>query len=307
MLHALLNPSIFAITALALSIVWMLRDEKDKTRAMLVIALVVNMFYGFLLSTVMGKENGLVPWKYDYILADLDRALGLSGTRLSLALQGAVRMPLVIVYQTLVPMMVAWFLVARARRAPGSIVIAYVAEMVVGPILYAVVPACGPVYAFRAKWLAPPPVAPGLVRFDGMPNAFPSLHVATALIFVLYAPTARWRLVALTFLTATAAATLATGEHYVIDLVTGLAFGCFAANVGRRHIARASAFLGIIVLWTLAVRFAYMGLLAHPWLLRGFALVTVLASAAGVLLEWRDNSWPDSNDQSAMATAPAAV
>lgn len=303
MLHALLNPSIFAITALALSIVWMLRDEKDKTRAMLVIALVVNMFYGFLLSTVMGKENGLVPWKYDYILADLDRVLGVSGTRLALALQGGIRAPLVIVYQTLVPMMVAWFLVARARRAPGSIVIAYVAEMVVGPILYAIVPACGPVYAFRAKWLAPPVVSPELVRFDGMPNAFPSLHVATALIFVLYAPTARWRAIALSFLTATAAATLATGEHYVIDLVTGLAFGCFAANVGRRHVARAAAFLGLILIWTIAVRFAYMELLGHPWLLRGFAAVTVLASAAGVLLEWRDHCRPEGADQCAIARA----
>ena len=290
MLHALLNPNIIVLVALFSSIVWMLRDEKDKTRPLLVIAFVVNLFYGFLLSTVMGTENGLVPWKYDYVLENLDRALGVTATRLALALQGGIRLPLAILYQVLVPMMVAWFLVARARRAPGSIVMAYVAEMVVGPILYAVVPACGPIYAFHGAWLAPPNVAAELVKLSGMPNAFPSLHVATALIFVFYAPSKRWRSIALLFLAGTAAATLSTGEHYVIDLVAGLAFGCFAANAGRRHVARSVAFLALVTAWTLCVRFGYGSLLAHPGLLRGFAILTLLATTAGIAWEWRDQS-----------------
>jgi hypothetical protein len=289
MLQILLNPSFIALAALFLSIVWMMRDEKDRTRPLLVLALVVNFFYGFLLTAVMGKENSLVPWKYDFVLANLDRVLGVTSTRLALALQGGLRLPLAIVYQVLVPMMVAWFLVARARRAPGSIVVAYVAEMVIGPILYAIVPACGPIYAFGKAWLAPPAVSPELVRFSGMPNAFPSLHVATALLFVLYSPTKRWRAIALLFLTATAAATVSTGEHYVIDLIAGLAFGCFAANVSRRQIARSIGFLALVGAWTVSVRFGYQSLLAHALVLRGFALFTLAATAAGVAWEWRDH------------------
>jgi hypothetical protein len=122
-----------------------------------------------------------------------------------------------------------------------------------------------------------------------MPNAFPSLHVATALIFVLYAPTRRWRIVSVFFLAATVAATLSTGEHFVIDLVAGLAFGCFAASVGHRKVGRSLGFLTLVTAWTLSVRFGYGSLIAHAWLLRSFAIVTLAATIAGVAWEWRDH------------------
>jgi hypothetical protein len=56
---------VIGLLALFLALVWMLRDDKDKTRPILVFALVLNLFYGFLLTVVMGKEDGLLPWKYD--------------------------------------------------------------------------------------------------------------------------------------------------------------------------------------------------------------------------------------------------
>ena len=296
-----------ALAALCLSVVWMLCDEKDRTRPLLVLALVVNFFYGFLLTAVMGKENSLVPWKYDFVLANLDRVLGVTSAQVALPLQGSFRLPLAITYEVLIPMMVAWFLVARARRAPGSIVIAYVAEMVIGPILYAVVPACGPIYAFHKAWLAPPSVASEIVRLNGMPNAFPSLHLATALLFVFYAPSKLWRGISFLFLAGTAAATLSTGEHYVIDLLAGLAFGCFAANVGRRHVSRAAGFLALVLAWTVSVRFAYSALLAHAWLLRSFAMITLLATLAGILQEWRESGQESSTDSGELASLSATA
>ena len=74
-----------------------------------------------------------------------------------------------------------------------------------------------------------------------MPNVFPSFHVATAFVLVLFAPGKVWRGVSLAFLAATALATLSAGEHYAIDLVAGLAFGCFAASVEYRNVRRSSA------------------------------------------------------------------
>jgi len=38
----LLNPGVIGVLALFLSVIWMLRNEKDKTRPLLVFALILN-------------------------------------------------------------------------------------------------------------------------------------------------------------------------------------------------------------------------------------------------------------------------
>jgi hypothetical protein len=286
MLSILFNPALIGMTALFLSVVWMLRNEKDRTRPLLVIALVINLFYGWLLSFVMGHENGVVPWKYDHVLLNLDHALGIPGAAIAQILQQA-RIPLQATYELMVPMMIAWFLVARRHGASGSIVVAYVAQIIAGPLLYAILPACGPLYAFHGQWLHPPAVQATLVRLSGMPNAFPSLHTATALLFVSFARGRLWQILSVAFLAGTLMATVAMGEHYVIDLVAGLAFGCFAANAGRRNIARSLAFLSLVLAWSLAVRFAPGFLIGHAPVLQLFAGLTVLAALVDTVAEWR--------------------
>ena len=216
----------------------------------------------------------------------MDASLGVSAAAVALPLQGAWRIPLVVVYQLMVPVMIFWFLVAQYRNLRGSVVLAYVAELVAGPVLYALLPACGPVYAFGAQWLYPPAVEASAIRLSGMPNAFPSLHVATALVIVFFAPGKMWRAVALAFLAATCLATLSTGEHYVIDLVAGLAFGCFAACVGRRKTRSALLFLGVTLCWSLAIRFQSPFLRAHPGLLCGCAALTVALAVLAAGKEW---------------------
>lgn len=288
MLSILFNPAVIGLATLFLSVLWMLHDEKDRTRPFLVVALVVNLFYGWLLSFVMGRENGLVPWKYDYILARLDETLSIPTATIAGALQ-PMRFLLVVVYQIMVPMMIAWFLVARRNRISGSLVVAYVAEMVTGPLLYAIAPGCGPLYAFRAQWLHPPAVQAVAIRLSGMPNAFPSLHAATALVLVSFARGRLWQTISILFLAGTLTATIATGEHYAIDLIVGLAFGCFAANAARLRIARSAAYLALVVGWSLTVRFAHDLLISHAALLQGFAGVTVLAAIAHIYAEWRSD------------------
>jgi hypothetical protein len=284
------NPAVIGLAALFLSVLWMLRDEKDRTRPFLVVALVVNLFYGWLLTFVMGRENGLVPWKYDYVLANLDRSLGIPTAGIAQALQQA-RFPLLVIYQLMVPMMIVWFLIARRNRLSESSVIAYVAEMIVGPMLYAIMPACGPIYAMHAQWLHPPSVSAVAIRLSGMPNAFPSLHMATAIVFVSYARGWRSKAFSILFCVATLLATISTGEHYAIDLAAGLAFGCFAASVGRVKILRSAGFLVLVLAWSLTVRFAYQFLIANPAVLKALTAVTAIAAAAHLLAEWR--SAPD--------------
>ncbi len=284
----LVNPAFIGTVALFLAAMWMLRDPKDKTRPLLVFALVLNLFYGFLLTVFMQREGSLFPWKFDYVLFHMDAALGLHAAAIARPLQGALRIPLYIVYQAMVPMMIVWFLVTRYGKHRSSIIPAYAAELAVGPLLYALLPACGPVYAFGAQWLHPPAATPAIaIRLTGMPNAFPSLHIATALVLVLFAPRKLWRAVALAFLFLTGLATLSTGEHYLIDLVPGLAFGAFAADVALARYRQAAGFLAAACSWTLAVRFAAPWLLGQPLVLRGAVALTLLFVVVAVVQEWR--------------------
>jgi PAP2 superfamily len=287
LLAMLLNPAILGILALFLSVIWMIKDESDKTRPLLVFALTLNLVFGFLLTFFMGREGSLLPWKYDHILFHIDGALGVSTATIARPLQGFFRFPLAVVYQMMVPMMICWFLVSRYHNARGSVVLAYAAELIAGPVLYAVLPASGPKYAFGAQWLHPPNVQLNLIKLSAMPNAFPSLHVGTAVVLVLLAPGRWWRGVALAFLAGTAAATLTTGEHYVIDLIPGLVFGCFAASIGYRKVWSAVLYLGVLLSWSLAVRFGYWLLIAHPAMLRSLAVLTVALFIVAVFKAWR--------------------
>lgn len=275
------------IIALFLALIWMLRDDKDKTRPLLVFALVLNLFYGFLLTVVMGKEDGLLPWKYDLFLLRLDPFLGVSAASVARPLQGFWRIPLNVTYQLMVPMMICWYLVTRNRNHRGSLVLAYVAEMMMGPLLFAILPACGPAYAFGSNWLNPPLATAHLIRLSAMPNAFPSLHLGTALVLVLYADGKLWRGISLMFFAGTALATISTGEHYLIDLVAGLAFGCFAANIGYRRFRSASFYLGIAISWSLAIRFQFTFLLDNPGVVRCCVALTVALAIFAVVREWR--------------------
>jgi PAP2 superfamily len=281
---------VIGLLALFLALIWMLRDEKDKTRPLLVFALVLNLCYGYLLSVVMGKEDSLLPWKYDLFLLHLDASLGVSAAAIALPLQGLWRIPLNVIYQLMVPMMICWYFVTRNRNRSRSLVLAYVSELVMGPLLYVILPACGPAYAFGSIWLTPPLATAHPIRFSGMPNAFPSLHLGTALVLVLYAEGKLRRGISLMFFVGTALATISTGEHYLIDLVAGLAFGCFAANIGYSRFRSALAYLGIAITWPLAIRFEFPFLLAHPGKVRSCAALTAALAILAVFREWRVHS-----------------
>ena len=281
-----LNPAAIGLIALFASVIWMLRDERDRTRPVLVVALVINLAYGFLLNVIMGQENGLVPWKFDHILAAMDTSLGIDTPGIASSLQGGWRLMLGIVYDLMVPTMIVWYIVGRYKSGPGSILHAYIAEMLTGPLLYAIVPACGPLYAFGPAWLHAPVAHAGLIRLSGMPNAFPSLHVGTAIVFVFCSRGKLWRVAALAMLAGTVLATLSTGEHYAIDLVAGLAFGCFAAAVGRRRAFTAVFNLAVAVGWSFAVRLRFQFLLDRPDVLKLCAAATVLAAIFSIATEW---------------------
>ena len=291
-INFLLSPPVIAVAALFLSVIWMLRDEKDKVRAELVFALVLNLFYGVLFNIFMAREGAIFPWKFDHVLFSLDSSLGVQAATIARTFEGPAHLFLFVVYQSMVPMMIAWYLLIRYRRITGSIILTYIAELVAGPLLYMIVPACGPIYAFNNQWLHPPAVTPVPMRLAGIPNAFPSLHVGTAFVFLMFAPGRIWKVAAFLFLVATCLATLSTGEHYVIDLIAGSAFGVFVSNVGLHNFRRAGGFLALTLVWSLSVRFAYATLIAHPMLTRSMAGITLLSVIVALYRHWNVQTAP---------------
>ena len=73
----------------------------------------------------------------------------------------------------------------------------------------------------------------------------------------------------------------------MIDLVAGIAFGCFAASVGYRRARSAVFYLAVAVGWSLGVRFGHQTLMVHPWLLRALSALTVAIGLRAIAREWR--------------------
>jgi len=243
--------------------------------------------YGLLCGLVLHYENALFPDKFDPILYRLDGALGLSSAAIAATLRaGRPGLLLDAVDRSLLLAMALWYGMTLERGHSPSILRAYLAEMLVGPVLYGLLLACGPIYAFATYPAQLPHPAMELLRLSGDPNAVPSLHMSTAFLLILFSPTLPCRVLSMVFAALTALATLATGEHYIIDLIIGLPFGLFAASAAHRRTAKAAIYLGIVLVWLMAIRSAPNLLVEHPALLR-VAVGAVLTLASIELT----NSW----------------
>jgi len=228
---------------------------------------------------VMTAESRAFPLKFDYYLYLIDKSLGVSAFLVARLFAEWQRSMLFAVYQSLTAVMIAWYAANLVRKdgKPGRLLLAYLVIFVVGPCLYLIVPACGPRHAFGNAFPGGNPhVSLTLVRLTDWPNAIPSLHLATALLFVFFAGQNRLlRGLAWTYVAGTAAATLAF-EHYMIDLIVAVPFACFATLVTSRDIRPAIVNLAGVLAWLLAIRFGTSQLVAHPAVLRILALATVV-------------------------------
>jgi hypothetical protein len=230
------------------------------------------------------------PLKYDYVLQALDQALGLTAFQIARLFTDWQRASLFAIYELLTAFMIAWYgLHLGIRRGePRKLLYAYLIVFSVGGCLYGIVPAMGPRYAFGTLFpMGHPSVAALPAQLDGNPNAMPSLHVATALLLVLFSGRNRWLLsIALLFLAGTVAATLAF-EHYVVDLVVAVPFACFVVELAHGKAIPAVKYLVVVITWLGLIRLASPDLIRYPWALRFLTLFTVLLGIHAVALQWR--------------------
>src|SRR5258708_9773358 len=230
-----MNPTVFWSFAILALFVWML-FRPYSTAPWKILGFIAGLVAAepFTIAALRASSQAYAL-KYDYVLQALDQALGLTAFQIARVFTPWERTALFTIYQILVNAMVAWYgihLVIRGGE-PRKLCYACLIVFLVGGCLYGVVPAMGPRYAFGALFpMENPNVAPVPELLEGYPNAMPSLHVATALLLVLF--TGRNRLLlpgAVLFLAGTVAATIAFG-HYVIRLVVAVPFARFAPELG---------------------------------------------------------------------------
>ncbi len=274
---------------------WILFRPSEAKRPAKILAFMTVLVGQPFVGWVMEAENRAFPLKFDYFLYGIDRSLGVSAFWVARALTEWQRLVLFGVYQALVTMVIAWYGVNLKRRdgQPARLLIAYLITFLFGPALYLIVPACGPRMAFGGAFpWGNPDVSPVPVRLDYWPNAIPSLHVATALLFVFFSGRSPvLRSIAWLYLAGTVAATLAF-EHYVIDLVVALPFACFATLLARGRFRKALVNLAVVLAWLLAIRFSTPELMAHPAVLRILALGTIVFGSVSLNLEPEPASRP---------------
>ena len=256
---------------------------------------------GYLGSAPMAFTDRLHPKTLDLNLYSFDQSLGL---QLSLKV-GQIVMPSPVLFRTmlvvyyLLPVMIllafARLLLLNRSLAMGAF-LAFVITGPLGVVFYNLLPACGPAYLLGSKFPFEPLSAQSLTRWpldalsvSGSRNAFPSLHLAWALLVWWYAErlSAWTRIIFAIFLLGTIFATLGLGEHYFVDLVVALPFALIiqaacALNISissTRRIAALVIGLLIVLGWVALLRSGLPLVWVSPvvpWLLVAFTIGVTL-------------------------------
>jgi hypothetical protein len=153
-------------------------------------------------SAVLSYVNSITPVTYDALLLKWDFGISAAVRSWSVALM----QPLDLVYDAL-PLFIVLCIVVLGREK-NSLMAAFVIGSLIFPLLSLLCPAVGPAHVGD-------PHAPR--------NCMPSMHLTWTLQLWVYSKaTWKWVFGAIAFLTAWA--TLATGEHYSLDLVGAVLF-----------------------------------------------------------------------------------
>jgi hypothetical protein len=104
------------------------------------------------------------------------------------------------------------------------------------PLLYLIFPVAGPKYAISTFPFSAPHIVPHVIDIGAIPNGIPSMHMTAALLFVYFAR--RWRIglvLASIYAAMTVCSTMATGEHYLLDLFAAVPYTALMIYVGGRR------------------------------------------------------------------------
>lgn len=284
-------PAVYGVSCSLVTLPWALTHRKDQRIGKALCAiLAIAVMYDWAFPKLLNFEDHLVPWRYDDVLLLLDRAMGLSVVSFDLALPDWLWIAFALAYKSLLWMVTLWgFLhLTKPWGKFRALATAFVTSYAIVGFLYLIVPASGPAYTpvtTRHGMAAP-------ILLGGQPNAMPSMHVASALILVLFAGTNRWlRAISILFLIGTAGGTV-LGEHYFVDWAGSIPFACFAVALGLGEKRKAAIYFSATIAWLLLIRFAGPLMVEHPAILQVTVLGIAVLGADAVIRAWSDSAQP---------------
>jgi len=276
-----------ALLLLGLRALWSEREGRENAKVLLVPALAL-VFFILACANVLRLTSGLSPQTDDAWLYAFDGSLGFQPSFwMGKIMYGSLvltRMTL-LTYLSLpfaMAVVCAWQIPPAARRVSWHMLTVLLLAGVAGWLLYNVVPATGPLYAFGRDfpWNSLPYKDLSTFALQKMPlplgiprNGMPSLHMGWVVLLWWNSrglPRAL-RAALIFYLFLTVIATLGSGQHYLVDLVVSLPFALAVQSVASyalpnksRRIAAMVYGLGFTMAWLLLVRFGVSWALKSP-------------------------------------------
>jgi hypothetical protein len=280
-----------SLFVMALRRIWSSGQERQLLYDSLVPPLLF-LLLGYFGSGPLALTLRLHPRTLDLFLFSFDQSLGVQLSfkvgQFVLASRLLTRATLGVYY--MLPLVIMFTYARLLVRDRSLAMMAFLAFVIAGPVavvFYNMIPACGPGYLMGSKFpfetlstaqakqlpLEALPIA-------GARNAFPSLHLAWALLAVWYSGclSRRTRVAMVAFVVGTVFATLGLGEHYFVDLVVAFPFALmiYAACAVSVPISKSSriaplvAGLAMMMAWVVLLRWGLPVVWVSPiipWLL----------------------------------------
>jgi hypothetical protein len=239
MLHVVYWNFIVAGLLLLFSGAMQIRNPRDQRYQALFITIFLTISEMLVNDVVLSLLERTSPKRYDLFVFSTEQALGLPSFHLGrLAVDhpwfgNTLQISYFLLPVAFMVLATCCFLlqpVEVAVRLPWTILFA----CLLVPLLYLVFPVAGPRYAISTFPVsAPAHLVPHVIFSHAIPTGVPSMHMTAALIFVYFAR--RWRIgVALASMYAalTVCSTMASGEHYFLDLVAAVPYTMLMIYVG---------------------------------------------------------------------------
>jgi hypothetical protein len=205
--------------------------EDRKRGGYLVCAIVGTMVLGTFSLRIANALTLLRPVKYDLFVYQIDAILGFHPSfaigRFALIHRGFYYTTLVAygIAPMIVSLVYAAYLWLGTGQEQFQVVKTFFLNLFVAPIFYVIYPVAGPRYAFPSFPFEPGTVIPTTMSIHAAPNGIPSVHFATALLILLLSW--RWtagKILGSLYLLLMFVATLASGQHYLFDLVAAVPY-----------------------------------------------------------------------------------
>lgn len=225
------DPSIVVgfIFVMAVAVRWFMVPSDDRRSEYLLLFSIFTLIMAPVAQAIADSLSALRPMKMDLYAYVADGSLGQPAFALGqvAAPHEWLKILLQVAYGLLPTAVIVLFTCHILQRSSqvATIVWAFVINLLAAPLFYLLVPVCGPVFAFARFPVNPGHVIPHMLRIDAAPNGIPSVHMSSALLIVWFSRKSRAGLgAAIAYGLLMVVATLASGQHYGVDLVAAVPY-----------------------------------------------------------------------------------